>query len=642
MKVEDDEEKVITQASVTPGCRDGSKNRKENTSAAKRKARAPDQGSKVIYMKALLEAVGQSQEKKQSRQSASKPVSNEETHSAAKDDSACSVDVLVTRGAETEVQTSCEGDGNGKKSVDREGHSCFASAAGNSLESSANKEPAPLVFVDVAENEDETKEKESCRRVVLVQEQSDSDWSDVEEQVTLTKFSQDDSIPSYSLTKFSQDDSIPSYSLTKFSQDDSIPSYSFEGSEFSSLKTDYVTYPAPLYSSSPWCSYSWYSPNAPQKPQPPSWMSSTWNQTTSTGNYSDIPVEFTASTPLSAPRTSTGCCGHSSSPSLNDSWCTSHKQSSRRTFDFGRDSYGSTTDGLEVCNLQSQFGETVTNKETDVPLRQFDGGYIDTHCHLDMLYSKLAFQGTFARFRRLYDTTFSPEFQGCIADFCDPRTLMRDTWWEDLLKDDLVWGAFGCHPHFARYYTEAQERAILQALRHPKAVAFGEMGLDYSHKCTTDISKQHKVFERQLQLAVALKKPLVIHCRDADKDLLDIMRKIVPKDYKIHRHCFTDRYDVIEPFLEEFPNLMVGFTALLTYSSASAARDAARKIPIERIIVETDAPYFLPRQVPKSTCQYSHPGLALHTVKEISWLKHMKLSSVLAALRQNTSTIYGL
>uniref|UniRef100_H3B225 TatD DNase domain containing 2 n=1 Tax=Latimeria chalumnae TaxID=7897 RepID=H3B225_LATCH len=433
------------------------------------------------------------------------------------------------------------------------------------------------------------------QRVVLVQEQSDSDWSDVEEQ-----------------------------SLTKFSQDDSIPSYSFEGSEFSSLKTDYVTYPAPLYSSSPWCSYSWYSPNAPQKPQPPSWMSSTWNQTTSTGNYSDIPVEFTASTPLSAPRTSTGCCGHSSSPSLNDSWCTSHKQSSRRTFDF------------------SQFGETVTNKETDVPLRQFDGGYIDTHCHLDMLYSKLAFQGTFARFRRLYDTTFSPEFQGCIADFCDPRTLMRDTWWEDLLKDDLVWGAFGCHPHFARYYTEAQERAILQALRHPKAVAFGEMGLDYSHKCTTDISKQHKVFERQLQLAVALKKPLVIHCRDADKDLLDIMRKIVPKDYKIHRHCFTDRYDVIEPFLEEFPNLMVGFTALLTYSSASAARDAARKIPIERIIVETDAPYFLPRQVPKSTCQYSHPGLALHTVKEISWLKHMKLSSVLAALRQNTSTIYGL
>lgn len=63
------------------------------------------------------------------------------------------------------------------------------------------------------------------------------------------------------------------------------------------------------------------------------------------------------------------------------------------------------------------------------------------------------------------------------------------------------------------------------------------------------------------------------------------------------RHCFTGSYPVIEPLLDHFPNMSVGFTAVLTYSSAWEAREALKQIPLERIIVETDAPYFLPRQV---------------------------------------------
>lgn len=140
-----------------------------------------------------------------------------------------------------------------------------------------------------------------------------------------------------------------------------------------------------------------------------------------------------------------------------------------------------------------------------------------------------------------------------------------------------------------------------------------------------------QVFERQLRLAVSLGKPVVIHCRNADDDLLDIMKKCVPRDYKIHRfkkkkffkkthtrvvgsvprrcdrlvfvcyrHCFTNSYSVIEPFLSEFSNLCVGFTALVTNPNAAEARDAARKIPLDRILLETDAPYFRPRQVSHS------------------------------------------
>ncbi|XP_059943936.1 putative deoxyribonuclease TATDN2 [Mesoplodon densirostris] len=268
-------------------------------------------------------------------------------------------------------------------------------------------------------------------------------------------------------------------------------------------------------------------------------------------------------------------------------------------------------------------------------------GFIDTHCHLNMLYSKLSFKGTFNEFREVYSWSFPKEFHGCITDFSDPRTL-KDGLWEELLKEDLVWGAFGCHPHFARYYQLYHEIDIVQALQHPKAVAYGEIGLDYSHKCSTRIPQQCKIFERQLQLAVSLKKPVMIHCRGAEEDLMVILKKYVPSDYKIHRHCFIGSYAVIKPLLDYFPNMFVGFTAVLTYPNAWGVRYAVKHIPLERIIVETDAPYFLPRAVPKSLCPFAHPGLALHTVREIARIKELPLSHTLATLRENTRRLYNI
>lgn len=120
-------------------------------------------------------------------------------------------------------------------------------------------------------------------------------------------------------------------------------------------------------------------------------------------------------------------------------------------------------------------------------------GFIDTHCHLDMLYGKVGFRGTFESFRKLHKDSFTEEFRGCITNFCNPRMMVKEGLWEGLLAEDMVWGAFGCHPHFANHYSAVHEHNILMAMRHPKAVAFGEMGLDYSHKNSCDISKQKEV-----------------------------------------------------------------------------------------------------------------------------------------------------
>ncbi|XP_014703641.1 putative deoxyribonuclease TATDN2 [Equus asinus] len=467
-----------------------------------------------------------------------------------------------------------------------------------------DKRSPPLEFLDDSDTHLES-QKPKEREVVLEHTSSGSDWSDVDE-ISTVRFSQEEPV---SLK-------LPA-----------VP-------EPSAFPTDYVMYPAHLYSS-PWCDYASYWTSSPKPSSYPSVGSGSGNDTSQAGRgsrglLSDYPANSTVSS-HNASRdlvaTEEGRSQNSRSSRFSRS-SEEEELKERRTFQ--------EETPLRPCGGHGSSSLPRSHREP-IP----EEGFIDTHCHLDMLYSKLSFKGTFTKFRKIYSSSFPKEFQGCISDFCDPRTL-TDCLWEELLKEDLVWGAFGCHPHFARYYSDIQERNLLQALRHPKAVAFGEMGLDYSHKCTTPVPEQHKVFERQLQLAVSLKKPLVIHCREADEDLLSIMKKFVPSDYKIHRHCFTGSYPVIEPLLKHFPNMSVGFTAVLTYSSAWEAREALKQIPLERIIVETDAPYFLPRQVPRSVCQYAHPGLALHTVREIARVKDQPLSHTLATLRENTSRLYNL
>lgn len=120
-------------------------------------------------------------------------------------------------------------------------------------------------------------------------------------------------------------------------------------------------------------------------------------------------------------------------------------------------------------------------------------GFIDTHCHLDMLFCKLGFHGSFQSFREEYTSSFPAEFQGCITDFCNPKVTQEKAIWEWLLEDEYVWGAFGCHPHFAKQYNFMHEQSIMGAMRHPKTVAFGEIGLDYSHKNSVNPSKQKEV-----------------------------------------------------------------------------------------------------------------------------------------------------
>ncbi|XP_043375730.1 putative deoxyribonuclease TATDN2 isoform X2 [Dermochelys coriacea] len=482
-----------------------------------RKKRMKDQGSTVIYLRALQDAFGKSLGKKVRREASTSNGDQDQNPCHSKEP--CKSDgnsrtICAASRHEEDQRPQLDSDRQ-KTSVDENGACASSVSTGQSNPKEQYVDyqrlniagPFPkLVFVD-EQNSSSEEDYEFKERDTLEKEPSvGSDWSDVDDVESLARFSQEDSVPHHNRSVIL---------------------------ETSPVITDRVTYPAHLYSC-PWGDFRkcWTS-----SPKPPNRSFSNPNEDisylggSSSSHLCDISVEFAASTPSNTSKDLESAIEgeHWRSHSFESSLVSEEKSkmSSKEA-----ESYAPI---ISRARMSDSFTSEYVKQEAAIELpKHLQEGFIDTHCHLDMLYSKMSFRGTFAKFRKVYNSSFPKEFQGCIADFCDPRNL-KDFLWEDLLKEEMVWGAFGCHPHFARYYTDLHERNLLQALRHPKAIAFGEMGLDYSYKCSTDISKQHKVFEKQLQLAVSLRKPLVIHCREADDDLLEIMKKFVPKDYKIHR-----------------------------------------------------------------------------------------------------------
>ncbi|MGH0181931.1 UNVERIFIED_CONTAM: hypothetical protein FKN15_008177 [Acipenser sinensis] len=349
--------------------------------------------------------------------------------------------------------------------------------------------------------------------VLKGQESSDgADRSDVDDPVTVVTFSQDEDCVTSSLKKRKYDDSPRAL--------------------------EYMGNPLPSYMS-PWTSQP---ENWRGRTQTPTASSSMPNrsrgyQSSSCNDSYWLSEKYRGSTPFTLYNSrDAGSFDQSSSQSYSFDYSGCSQEGTRRDLYSGVASSNSVFDiSTFECNSSTSLNSTPACDFTSTSPRPLQHGFIDTHCNLDKLYAKLAYKGTFAAFRNLYHSTFPVEFEGCITNFCNPSHIIRDRRWEYLLREEKVWGAFGCHPRFALYYTVAYERAILDAMRDPKAIAFGEMGLDYSHKCPTRMFKQKQVFERQLRLAVSMRKPLVIHCRNADEDLFEIMKRLVPRDYKINR-----------------------------------------------------------------------------------------------------------
>ena len=269
--------------------------------------------------------------------------------------------------------------------------------------------------------------------------------------------------------------------------------------------------------------------------------------------------------------------------------------------------------------------------------------FIDTHCHLEYVFERFKHHGNFASFASQHQ--YPACCEGCITTFCDPAAFSPSFGlWPSLLAEENVWGTFGVHPHNAKYYhSSSLEEKLLKCIEHPKCVALGEIGLDYAAHSPSDPDTQKPVLTHQLQLAVTLQKPIILHCRDAEEDMLTILSSAVPHDWKIHLHCYTGTPNMATKFLTRFPNLFIGVCGNVTYDDHSNVQRVAIEVPLERMLLETDAPYNTPKNLPRHMRgRFSHPAMAFYTAKAIAQRKGMDIGNVLKTLRHNTRIMYSI
>ena len=233
------------------------------------------------------------------------------------------------------------------------------------------------------------------------------------------------------------------------------------------------------------------------------------------------------------------------------------------------------------------------------------------------------------------------KFRGCIVNFCDPvewscgdggekvSQLLRDA-----AGDKRIGISLGCHPHFAHKMTPERWKQLRRLLSGTcqefswlEVVAVGECGLDYSRKNHCDRDLQQEVFRRQLRLALELELPLVLHIRAAEQDGLEVLEQAgVPPAYPLHRHCFGSDSLAAASWLQKYPASMIGVTGLITQPDAAGARQVVSNTRLDQLLLETDAPYFLPHTAASNPWNCSFPGHVIHVAARVAEIKKVRLT----------------
>ncbi len=199
---------------------------------------------------------------------------------------------------------------------------------------------------------------------------------------------------------------------------------------------------------------------------------------------------------------------------------------------------------------------------------------------------------------------------------------------------DYIWGGVGIHPEDALDLPEDWLGQIQEMLKEPKIVAVGEIGLDYHWLDACPKDRQQEVFATQLELARELALPVVVHDREAHADTLEFLKKYKPAGVV---HCFSGSWETAREILDL--GMYIGLGGVVTFKNARHAVEVARNIPLERLVLETDAPYMAP--VPYRG-KRNDSSLIAFVAEKIGELRGMEAQAVLDVTAENTRRLFNL
>ena len=253
---------------------------------------------------------------------------------------------------------------------------------------------------------------------------------------------------------------------------------------------------------------------------------------------------------------------------------------------------------------------------------------IDTHCHL----------------------TFRP-LDADVGGVLERSRAAGVTWWltvgtdiEDSRKAvefadrfDNLYATVGVHPHDAKDVTSETLAQLRQLAQNVKVVAVGETGLDFHYNFSKQ-PDQLRAFAAQIKLARELNLPVIIHSRNAFDETMDVLERHGSGVPGVVFHCFSGSPEQATQVLDR--GFYISFTGVVTFKNAAITREAAKVVPLDRLMIETDCPYMSPEPMRKQ--KVNEPALMIHTARFLAELKGMDLPGLAAAVTATSKAFFRL
>lgn len=204
-------------------------------------------------------------------------------------------------------------------------------------------------------------------------------------------------------------------------------------------------------------------------------------------------------------------------------------------------------------------------------------------------------------------------------------------------KYENIYGAVGIHPHNASKYKPEDIEQLTDFAKHKKIVAIGETGLDFYYNFSHQ-TEQEQLFIKSLQMAADCKLPAIIHCRSAFERTMEILNDFGSALPKIVFHCFSGDVKQAEILLEK--DFYISFTGVITFKNAESLRQAAKIVPLEKMLIETDCPYLSPEPMRKQ--KINTPALLIYTAKKIAEIKNMPIEEFAEKITGTTKSFFGI
>ena len=234
--------------------------------------------------------------------------------------------------------------------------------------------------------------------------------------------------------------------------------------------------------------------------------------------------------------------------------------------------------------------------------------------------------------QEVLNRAFSSGLSYIIEVGCEPP------FWDkvaELSKQEKIYSMFGLHPQDADKFNDELFNKLKTLLNDKKCVAVGEIGLDYHYE-NYDSKLQKEIFIKQINLALAINKPICVHCRDAYDDMVEIFKsfKQLPKGVI---HCFSGSFEQAKVVLNM--GFLIGIDGPCTYPKSNKIIKVIENVPLDKILVETDCPYLAPQ---KYRGTRNEPAYVIEVAKKIAEVKNISFEEVCNKTKANTLQLYNI